>query len=253
MNLTRFNRCLATVLFAVAGLLVAPPRAHAILGVGDTVFDPTMYATQLVQLQQATATVTNLAQQLQYEIRNTTGFAGGAWQPNTDFLGGLGNVIATEQGVSYTLTNLPTEFSLLFPGYTAPAGVPSQTAQQTGQGLNNTLATLGGTLQSLQGQAQNFAAENAELQQLASANGAATGRLQAIQIGNQIALLQTQQMQMLRQVIMNLTNATAVNSANQVSQQAQAANALQQFYGNSMPPPPSGPSQISVGLTGGLP
>jgi hypothetical protein len=60
-------------------------------------------------------------------------------------------------------------------------------------------------------------------------------------------------MQMLRQVIMNLTNATAVNSANQVSQQAQAANALQQFYGNSMPPPPSGPSQISVGLTGGLP
>ena len=144
MNLTRFNRCLATVLFAVAGLLVAPPRAHAILGVGDTVFDPTMYATQLVQLQQATATVTNLAQQLQYEIRNTTGFAGGTWQPNTDFLGGLGNVIATEQGVSYTLTNLPTEFSLLFPGYTAPAGVPSQTAQQTGQGLNNTLATLGG-------------------------------------------------------------------------------------------------------------
>ncbi len=51
----------ATGLLALTSLLVVPLRAHAVLGVGDTVFDPTMYATQLLQLEQATATVTNLA------------------------------------------------------------------------------------------------------------------------------------------------------------------------------------------------
>jgi len=34
-----------------------------------------MFARQLQQLQQETATVTNLAQQLQYAIKNTTGAA----------------------------------------------------------------------------------------------------------------------------------------------------------------------------------
>ncbi len=61
MNSSRFTRLVATGLLALTGLLIIPLRAHAVLGVGDTVFDPTMYATQLLQLEQATATVTNLA------------------------------------------------------------------------------------------------------------------------------------------------------------------------------------------------
>ena len=106
--------------------------------------------------------------------------------------------------------------------------MPASVAQQSGQGLNSTLATLSGTLVSLQGQAQNFAAENTELQSLNAANGAAAGRLQALQIGNQIALLQAQQEQMLRQTMLTLTNALAVTQANKASQEAQGLATLQQ-------------------------
>ena len=61
----------------VVGCCSCCRRRHTrIFGVGDVVFDPTMFASQLQQLQQETATVTNLAQQLQYAIKNTTG--GGA-------------------------------------------------------------------------------------------------------------------------------------------------------------------------------
>jgi len=91
----------ATGLLVLTGLLVTPLRAHAVLGVGDTVFDPTMYATQLLQLEQATATVTNLTQQLQYAVQNTTGGSAGIWQSNQTLLTNLGSPISQQEGLSY--------------------------------------------------------------------------------------------------------------------------------------------------------
>ena len=76
----RFTASLS-ILIAIGCIVFATP-AHAILGVGDVVFDPTMYASQLQELAQETATVQNLAQQLQYVIKNTTG--GGAGGANTN-------------------------------------------------------------------------------------------------------------------------------------------------------------------------
>src|SRR5690242_556578 len=66
------------------------------------VFDPQMFARQLQQLQQETATVTTLAQQLQYAIMNTTGGGAGIWQSNQSLLSNLGNLINEQEGLSYT-------------------------------------------------------------------------------------------------------------------------------------------------------
>jgi P-type conjugative transfer protein TrbJ len=230
-----------------------PLAAKAQFGGAQIVFDPQIFARQLLQLEQQTATVADLAQELRYMALNTAPYLGGVWQPNTAFLSNLGNMIATEQGLSYTLTNLPTQFAQIFPGYTAPAGVPTATAQQAGQGLNNTLATLGGTLVSLQGQAQNFAGENTELQVLSIANTTANGGLQAIQIGNQIALLQVQQAQMLRQTMLALTNALAVTQANQASAQAQGIAAAQQLISGAGSTSVSAPAPGTLGTVGGGP
>ena len=57
-------RFVAAGLLACAALLVAPLPGAGRAGVGNTVFDPTMYATQLVQLGEEVSTVSNLAQQL---------------------------------------------------------------------------------------------------------------------------------------------------------------------------------------------
>ena len=246
------RRLVAAVLTMAAIAFTCPLAAKAQFGGAQIVFDPQIFARQLLQLEQQTATVADLAQELRYMALNTAPYLGGVWQPNTTLLSNLGNMIATEQGLSYTLTNLPTQFAQIFSGYTAPAGVPTAIAQQAGLGLNNTLATLGGTLVSLQGQAQNFAAENTALQVLSIGNTTATGQLQAIQIGNQIALLQIQQAQMLRQTMLALTNAFAVTQANQASNQAQAIAAMQQFYASSLPPPISEPSE-TFGLLGSTP
>src|ERR1700752_3109620 len=68
-------------------LLVArPPVSRAQFGGSSIVFDPQMFARQLLQLQQETAAVTNLAQQLQYVIKNTTGGGAGGWESNQNLL-----------------------------------------------------------------------------------------------------------------------------------------------------------------------
>src|SRR5258708_25264328 len=74
--------------------------AQAILGVGDEVFDPTMYASQLQQLQQQTAEVANLAQQLQYVVKNTTGGDAGVWRSNQSLLTNLGDLINQQERLS---------------------------------------------------------------------------------------------------------------------------------------------------------
>jgi len=247
------RRLVAAVPMIVAFALTCPFGALAQFGGTQIVFDPQMFVRQLQQLQQETATVTDLAQQLRYMALNTTPYLGGVWQPNTTLLGNLGNMIATEQGLSYALTNLPTQFAKIFPAYAAPPGVQTATAQQAGRGLNNTLATLSGTLVSLQAQAQDFAVENSALETLSAANTTATGGLQAIQIGNQIALLQVQQAQMLRQTMLTLTTALAVAQANQVSTQAQGIAATQLLVSGAGSGSVATPASGTLGTLGGTP
>ncbi|MGA7762314.1 MAG: hypothetical protein WCA59_11245, partial [Candidatus Binataceae bacterium] len=77
MNRSKQSRRFIAIAAALLCLFGRPVVTRAQFGGGtQIVFDPQMFARQLQQLQQETATVTNLAQQLQYAIKNTTG--GGA-------------------------------------------------------------------------------------------------------------------------------------------------------------------------------
>jgi P-type conjugative transfer protein TrbJ len=213
----------------LSGLLLAlPALAGAFLGVGDTVFDPTMYATQLEQLGQETAIVTNLAQQLSYAVQNTTGGSAGVWASNQTLLTNLGGLISEQQGLSYTVSNLAQQFQQLYPGYSV-TGTPSVTSPQAS--VDTTLNTLNGALQSAQSQAQNFTAEQTALQTLELKNQTAIGNLQAVQTGNEIALAQVQQIQMLRQLVMALTNSENTVAANQVNSQTQSQFSSMAFFG----------------------
>src|SRR6266478_3245992 len=103
----------------VALLLVVamPSVSRAQFGCSSIVFDPQMFARQLLELQQETAAVTNLAQQLQYMVKNTTGGGAGVWQSNQNLLANLGGLISEQQGLSYTFQGLAQQFQQLYPGY----------------------------------------------------------------------------------------------------------------------------------------
>ncbi len=209
MKSERYSRFLSTVLVAVGCLLFTCVPADAQFGGGtQIVFDPTMFARQLQQLQQETATVTNLAQQLQYMIQNTTGGGGGIWQSNQNLLTNLGDLINQQEGLSYSVQGVTQQFQQLYPGFNTATTAGVQSPQAT---TETTLNTLNGALASVQAQSQSL-----ELK-----NQTAVGRLQAIQVGNEIALAQVQQVQMLRQLVMAMMNSQNVAAADQVNSQVQ--------------------------------
>ena len=207
---------------ALALLIALPPSARAQFGFSggpQIVFDPQMFARQLLQLQQETVAVTNLAQQLQYMVKNTTGGSAGVWQSNQNLLANLGGLISEQQGLSYTFQGLSQQFQQLYPGYNA---VNTPGVQSPQASADTTLNTLNGALQSAQTQAQDFQSEQASLQTLELKNQTAMGNLQAVQTGNEIALAQAQQIQMLRQLVMAQMNSQNTAAANQVNSQTQS-------------------------------
>jgi P-type conjugative transfer protein TrbJ len=175
-----------------------------------------MFSRQLEQLQQEEQMVVSQAQELQNAIKNSVGIGAQLYQSNSPLLNDLGRIIEQERGLAYTLTNLQSQFQQQFPGY----AISPNPNQQTQQNTATTLNTLRGTLESAQNQAANFDAERSKLEQLASANASATGRLQAIQIGNEIAIENAQQIQLLRQLVMAQTNAQNVEKANRINEEA---------------------------------
>jgi P-type conjugative transfer protein TrbJ len=216
----------ALMAFVVLTIALATPfAARAQFGGGTTiVFDPSMFSRQLQQLNQETATVTNLAQQLQLMIRNTTGGSAGFWISNQNLLTNLGELINQQEGLSYSVQNVTQQFQQLYPGFATASTAGVQSPQAT---VETTLNTLNGALASAQAQANNFAAEQTSLQSLELKNQTALGNLQAVQVSNEIALAEVQQIQMLRQLVMAQMNAQNVASASQLNNQAQSALAAQ--------------------------
>ncbi len=241
MKITTSVRIICAFAFVAGALLRAAPARAQFGGGTQIVFDPQMFARQFQQLQEETATVTNLAQQLQYMIRNTTGGGAGVWQSNQNLLTNLGNLINEQEGLSYTVQGLSQQFQQLYPGYNATSTGGVQSPQAS---VETTLNTLNGALASAQAQAQDFQAEQALLQNLELRNQTAVGRLQAIQVGNEIALAQVQQVQMLRQLVMATMNSQNVAAANQVNNQVQSQLAAQAML--SAPPSPGTPNFLQT-------
>jgi P-type conjugative transfer protein TrbJ len=226
-----------TTLIALLLSVAAPPLVHAQFGGGtQIVFDPQMFGRQLQQLQQESATVTNLAQQLQYMIKNTTGGGAGIWQTNEGFLTNLGNLINEQEGLSYSVQGLTQQFQQLYPGFNTVTTARVQSPQAT---METTLNTLNGALAAAQAQAQDFQAEQATLRSLELKNQTAIGNLQAVQVSNEIALAQVQQLQTLRQLAMAMMNSQNVASANQINNQVQSNLAAAAFF--SAPPSAASP------------
>src|ERR1700674_5344654 len=209
-------------------LLAMSPASRAQFGGSSIVFDPQMFARQLLQLQQETAAVTNLAQQLQYMVKNTTGGGAGVWQSNQNLLSNLGGLISEQQGLSYTFQGLAQQFQQLYPGYNVTSTPGAQSPQAS---VDTTLNTLNGALQSAQSQAQNFQSEQTSLQMLEMRNQTAVGNLQAVQVSNEIALAQVQQIQMLRQLVMAEMNSQNTAAASQLNSQTQSQLTAQAIIG----------------------
>ena len=173
--------------------------------VGVVVFDPWNYAkntlTELNTLQatinQATE-ISNQLRQLAYEVQNLQNIPNGIWGQIHSDLEALTQIAKVGQSISYADQNLSAEFTQMYPGYSVPG---DYTRAYTGW-AQNTLGGIQGALQAAGLQSSQFATEDAVFSQLQALSDGAAGHMQAVQVGNMIAIQEVQQLQKLRQMQM---------------------------------------------------
>jgi P-type conjugative transfer protein TrbJ len=179
---------------------VNPVPAYAgVPGVFATEFTQLLNYIELVgQLEQQALMVENQLAQIANQVKH------GLTIPNQLFgtvaadITNLNQIVNTGQSLSYTMGNLDGAFRLRFPGYSSSTnyGQSYQTWSQTS--LDSTLGALNAAgLQNSQ-----FNSDEALLQTLQGQSESAVGRMQAIEVGNQIAENQSEQLMKLRQLMM---------------------------------------------------
>ena len=156
------------------------------------------YIELVGQLEQQVSMVENQLTQIANQIKQ------GLTIPNQIFgtaaadITNLRQIVNTGESLSYTMGNLDGAFRLRFPGYSSSTnyGQSYQTWSQT------RLDRTRGALNAAGLQKTQFDSDEALLQTLQAQSQSAVGGMQAIEVGNQIAENQAEQLMKLRQLMM---------------------------------------------------
>lgn len=104
------------------------------------------------------------------------------WQQGSQYLGQLANLTSQAQSLGLGAQNLSSQFTQQYPGYSTQGLATQQQYQQWGNSFNNSVA---GSLQADNLSMGQFQNEQQTLQTIQ--NEPVSGRLQALEVGNQIA------------------------------------------------------------------
>jgi len=215
----------------MASVTINPPAARA--GV------PGVFATEYTQLLNYVELVGALEKQVMMVENQLTQIANMTKQGitiNNQLFGMIGSDIAnlrqivnTGEALSYTMSNMDGAFRLRFPGYSTSTnyGQSYQTWSQTS--LDSTLGALNAAgLQNSQ-----FDSDTALLQTLQQQSTSAVGRMQALEVGNQIAENQSEQLMKLRQLMMADMQSKASYQGSLVQAEATRQANSDAFFGST--------------------
>jgi P-type conjugative transfer protein TrbJ len=234
-------RIAALVAAGAIALGVAPP-AHAIFGVGDTVFDASNFMQNMLTAARALEQINNQVEQLQNEAqmlrnqaRNLQGLDFSVLSELRSTLAATNQLIQQAQGLTFNVSRMEEEFKRLYPESISAALSGAQMAGDARQRWRNSLEALR-TATQVQSQAmQNFASDEEALTDLVNRSQSATGALQAMQATNQLLALQSRQAIQAQQLQITQDRATALEQARQVAVQERAREVRRRFMGSGTP------------------
>ena len=191
----------AVVLVAVmAAETVNPVPAYAgVPGVFATEYTQILNYLQLIgSLEKQVLMVENQLTQIANEVKHGLTIPNQIFGAITSDITNLRRIVNTGESLAYTMSNLDGAFRLRFPGYasTTNYGQSYQNWSQT------SLDSIRGALDAAGFQDQQFNSDESLLQTLQGQSMSAVGRMQAIEVGNQIAENQAEQLMKLRQLMM---------------------------------------------------
>ena len=175
-------------------------------------------ANEVRQIEQLVSILKDLAQ-------NSTGGSTAAWGEVDDTLRALSRAIQVGDAISYDLGDLSSVFQKRFPGYVPPTDWKQAYREWSASSLD----TLRGTLVSAGRNVGDAPHVQAALDALRSANESTNSRLEAIQLGNQLASLEIEEMAKLRQLVAAQITSQNTYAASEEARRAGADAALSQF------------------------
>jgi P-type conjugative transfer protein TrbJ len=195
--------------------------------------------TQLLNYAQLLSQYIRQGEQLQQEIlqleemvRNGRPLPGQVFGSVMADLNQLASIVQGGQALAYSMANLDSEFRSRFPGYGYKTGAYYRDYRIWSQtSLDTTLSTLRAA--GLQG--QQLQSEQSVLAALRAMAMSANGRMQAIEVGNQISEQTVEQLMKLRQLMLADLQSKQAYQAAQLQNDAQNHAATEQFF-NFVPP-----------------
>jgi P-type conjugative transfer protein TrbJ len=211
--------------------MVAPTvPAHAII-----VYDPTNYASNVLQAARALnqinnqiRSLTNEAQGLLNDARNLTSLPYSSLAPLLRSVEQTRTLLADARELSYDVADIDAAFRGRY-GSAMPSDPDALLVANARERWRTSLAALQDALKVQAGVVDNLATNRRELEELVARSQSATGSLQATQAGNQLAAMQAQQLADLTATMAAIGRAQALDAAQRAAAQEQAREQMRRF------------------------
>jgi type IV secretion system protein TrbJ len=170
--------------------------------------------------------------QLEEMIRNGKALPNQVFGPVMSDLTQLAAIVQGGRALAYSMANLDGEFRSRFPGYGYTAGKYYRDYRVWSQ---TTLDTTLGTLRAAGLQGRQLQNEQNVLAALRAMAASADGRMQAIEVGNQLSEQTVEQLMKLRQLMLADLQSKQAYQAAEIQKDARGEAATEQFFNYAAP------------------
>ena len=225
MNPLRWEKAV----IAVAILAVSSSRIWAGI-VADLATETTQllnYGELLAQYIRQGEQLSQQILQLEEMVRNGKALPSQIFGNVMSDLNQLGTIVQGGFALAYSMANLDAEFRSRFPGYAYTSGTYYRDYRVWSQ---TTLDTTLGTLRAAGLQGKQLESEQSILASLRAMATSANGRMQAIEVGNQLSEQTVEQLMKLRQLMLADLQSKQAFQAAQIQNEARNHAATEQFF-----------------------
>ncbi len=222
----------AVAMIAVMGTAtICPPPAHAgVPGVFATEYTQLLNYAELVgQLEKQVSMVENQLTQISDMTKHGLTISDQLFGTVASDMANLRQIVNTGQALSYTMSNMDGAFKVRFPGYSSTTNYGQSYQQWSQTSLDSTL----GALKAAGLQNSQFDSDAALLKTLQNQSTSSVGRMQALEVGNQIAENQSEQLMKLRQLMMADMQSKAAFQGAQIQADATKQANSDMFFGQN--------------------
>lgn len=221
-----------------AGTIIATP-AQAQFGFGGIVYDPTNYASNVLQAARALQQINNQIAQIQNqatslinEARNLASLPVSTLSTLQQQVNQTQQLLGQAQRIAYDVQSIQQAFEGRYKG-TALAGDHAQMVANANARWEDSVGAFEDALRVQAGVVGNLDGTRSSIDTLVGASQSASGALQVAQAGNQLLALQSQQFADLTAAVAAQGRAQALDAARDAAIEAEARERFRRFRGKN--------------------